>query len=871
MPVSRPGFIAELLCGYVAAVLATAALANLPSRTALLVFGIGIVGALICRRLNVLTGVWLGVLLGVVIAATAARDAIEHRLAACVDGTTVELRATVIGLPKLAPPQSQFDIEPNAIEPWPVCAGPMPRHLRLSWFGGPVVTPGEIWQLRIKLRAVRGYQNPAGFDYEAWSLANRIDGSGTVRFGQRRAVASGWSWNELRLDLRARIGALGLLYPGIVLALLTGDGALMSDADWDLFRATGTVHLMVISGLHLTIVATVGAALGRALSRMSRGLLARSGDTWPGLICAMVLVTLYACLAGWGVPVLRSWVALMLVLFALPLGRRLSLPMMFLWVAAIVLTCDPLAPLQAGFWLSFGAVAVLLAQFAPRSGPGSTLRALVIAQVVLAVAMVPALLATVGGVAWVGPLANLLAVPLVSVVVVPVDLVAGIWLEAFGDSGGWLLQVADWIVAFVVGYLRALAQFDWTGWRADRGIAVLLLSAVAAGAMLLPLTLRHRILLLPCVLLPLVPLDQRPSQGEFRVTVLDVGQGLAVVVQTARHRLLYDAGPRFPSGFDLGSAVVLPSLRRANPDGLDLAVLSHADMDHVGGYRAVSGALAVRALIGGEPVAGLDELRACRAGQGWQWDGVQFEVLHPTHAAATDNDRSCVLLIDNGRRRALLPGDITRIGESAVLLRLRTVPIDFMVAAHHGSRSSSTAAFVRATQPRIVAISAGHLNRFGHPHPDVMGRYEAAGARVFVTAASGALTWSSAASSEVQEMRTVSPPYWRVGGRSAEAMHHKSQLFDEQRFFVLRQKSTDLDAFIARKDCDLVPVPRMTRRFHEKTGEKARETIDPLGSSMAHFDDQFIRRKGQHLLSMGAAHAHIKTPDQRTHLERAER
>jgi len=813
MPVSRPGFMAELLCGYVAAVLGTAALANLPSRTTLLTFGIGAVAALLCRRLKVLPGVLLSVLLGVVIAATAARDAIEHRLATCVDGATVELRATVIGLPKLATPQSQFDIEPDAIEPWPACAGPMPRHLRLSWFGGPAVMPGEIWQLRIKLRAVRGYQNPAGFDYEAWSLANRIDGGGAVRFGQRLAAASGWSWNQLRLDLRARIGAIALRYPGIVLALLTGDGALMSDTEWDLFRATGTVHLMVISGLHLTIVATVGAALGRALSRISQRLLARSGETWPGLIGAMVLVTLYACLAGWGVPVLRSWVALVLVLFAQPLGRRLSLPMMFLWVAAIVLTCDPLAPLQAGFWLSFGAVAVLLAQFAPRIGPGSTLRALVMSQVVLAVAMVPALLATVGGVAWVGPLANLLAVPLVSVVVVPVDLVAGIWLTTFGDSGGWLLHVADWIIAFVVGYLRALAEFDWTGWRADRGMAVLMLSAVAGGAMLLPLTLRHRALLLPCVLLPLVPLDQRPTYGQFRVTVLDVGQGLAVVVETARHRLLYDAGPRFPSGFDLGSAVVLPSLRRANRAGLDLAVLSHADMDHVGGYQAVSGAMVARALIGGEPVARFDELRACRAGQGWQWDGVRFRILHPTHAVAQDNDRSCVLLIDNGRRRALLPGDITRIGEAEVSSRLPVEPIDFMVAAHHGSRSSSTVAFVRATQPRIVAISAGHLNRFGHPHPDVMGRFEATGARIFVTAESGALAWNSEASHDVQEKRTTSPPYWRVGTRSAEAMHHEAQLFDEQRLFVVRQKPTDLDAFIACEDCDPVLVPRMTRRL----------------------------------------------------------
>lgn len=759
MPIYRTGSIARVLSGYVCAMLGAVARTDLQSRP-VLVASVGVaIALLVARRMPILAGA----LLGSVVSAVAALDSIEHRIAPCVDGTIVELKGRVVSLPKPSAWQTQFDFAPDGIEPWPACAGPMPRRLRLSWFSSPRVVPGELWQLRIKLRSVRSYQNPGGFDYEAWSLANGIDGGGSVRFGRRESGDDGFSWDRLRLDLRDRVDAASLQHPGIVLALLTGDGALMSDDDWALFRATGTVHLMVISGLHLTIVATVAACIGRGVARLWPRRLARAGAAVPGVVCALSLVTLYACLAGWGVPVLRAWVAAVVVLSALPLGRRLPLPMVFLWVAAIVLSVDPLAPLQPGFWLSFGAVAILLAQFSPRYERSSALHALTLAQIALAVAMVPVLLATIGSVAWVGPLANLIAVPIVSVVVVPLDLIGGGMVALFADDAAWVLRAADWIIGFVVAYLRAVAGFDWVGAVADRGMVAVAISTSACASLLLPLPLKHRAMLLPCVLLPVIPVVVQAPEREYRVTVLDVGQGLAIVVDTARHRLLFDAGPRFPSGFDLGSAVVLPSLQRRARSKLDLAILSHADMDHVGGYGAVFRSLPARALIGGEPVAGFDELRACRAGQAWQWDGVQFRVLHPPRVAAFDNDSSCVLSIDNGAQRALLPGDITESSETILRRRLGPNPVDFLVAAHHGSRSSSSAGFVEATQPRIVVVSAGYVNRFGHPHPQTLCRFGRAGADVYLTALSGAVIWRTDRPDRVVQWRMRAPPYWRVG------------------------------------------------------------------------------------------------------------
>jgi len=331
------------------------------------------------------------------------------------------------------------------------------------------------------------------------------------------------------------------------------------------------------------------------------------------------------------------------------------------------------------------------------------------------------------------------------------------------DLGARLFGVVDVLVGFVVVYLRVLAGFDWLAWQSAFGRPTLVISMAASVLLLAPLPGRHRMLLLLCVMLPVIPAPLGVEQPAFRVIVLDVGQGLAVLVDTARHRLLYDAGPRSPAGLDVGRAVVVPSLRATGPARIDVAVLSHADMDHVGGFPAIAAAMPVHSLLGGEPVTGAAALQPCKRGQGWQWDGVRFVILHPAEAMRRDNDRSCVLLIDNGSERVLLPGDISGIAEYEVAPLLSGAPIDLMVAAHHGSRTSSTWPFLHAALPRVVVVSAGHLNRFGHPHPDVVCRLNAAGAQVFSTAQSGALEWRSPQPLQLREWRAVAPPYWRVG------------------------------------------------------------------------------------------------------------
>jgi competence protein ComEC len=748
--------------GYVAAMIATHALPTLPDDRALLaacaIGGLAAFG----RTLRLVTGVAVGI----VVATLAARDALERRVAPCVDGRAVELVGIIDGLPKARVGQVQFDVAVDGVAEWPACAGVVPRRLRLTWFDGPPLEPGERWQLRASLRGIRGYQNPGGFDYEAWTLANGIDGGGNVAFGRKLDDAAPWSWDRLRLDLRKRFASVRLRQAGILLALLTGDAGLMDERDWVLFRATGTVHLMVISGLHLTIVGVVGIALGRGFARLSPRLLARDGSTRLGVAVGVACVTLYACLAGWGVAVLRAWVAASVAAFLVGTSRRAALPTTFLWVAAIVLTVDPLAPLQAGFWLSVVAVAILLGFFAPRVARMSMLRALVVAQLVMAVVMAPALVSTVGSVALIGPLANVVAVPVLSAVVVPIDLVAALLMVGVG-IGEPLLRCADVLTDWTIDYLETLAAFGWIGWRTDPSPFVELVSIVACATILLPLGWRHRALLVPCAFLSLLPNATAPRYGDFRLTVFDVGQGLAALVETSAHRLLYDAGPRYRSGFDLGRVVVVPALSSASIDRLDAVVLSHADVDHVGGFGAVAEAIDLSVLLGGEPVPGAPALRLCPYDSGWQWDGVRFRTFRWPHAQR-DNDHSCVLSIENVAHRALLPGDVTRAAEPALLDWLGAAGIDVLVAAHHGSRSSSSEAFVRRTAPRVVVFSAGHLNRFGHPHETVVCRFRAVGARSFHTAYSGALTWTSERPGEVDEMRRRTPPYWRVRAKSED-------------------------------------------------------------------------------------------------------
>jgi competence protein ComEC len=387
------------------------------------------------------------------------------------------------------------------------------------------------------------------------------------------------------------------------------------------------------------------------------------------------------------------------------------------------------------------------------------------AQLALSLGMLPLVVLSTGSLPWSGVPANLLAVPAVSLLVVPATLFGGAmtWFWPAGAALAW--QLADAVLGGVLQWLDW-----WSGAPApavSKGAVGLLLAQAAAAAWLLQVPRRYLVILGLALILPLTPSERRPPPGHYRVTALDVGQGTAVLVETRRYRLLYDAGPAFPSGFDTGSAVVVPNLLADARPRLDVLVLSHDDLDHTGGASQVLERLSVGRLLSPPSVRRLSSegvvWNHCNGG-GWHWDGVDFRLLAlPRPVTAGDNDRSCVLLVDDGRHRTLLAGDLSRRMEPA-LLRAVGEPVHLMFAPHHGSRTSSSRALVRVLSPALVMVSAAWGNRFGHPHPAVVERYRAVGARLYQTGLMGRLVWRSDRPDRLERWRVERAPYWRGKG-----------------------------------------------------------------------------------------------------------
>lgn len=632
--------------------------------------------------------------------------------------------------------------------------------LRLSWHAAPALQRGELWRVQAVAKAPWSYANPGGFDYERWLLGKRIHGTGWVRDGERLSgPVPGWL-DRLRDRVADRVEQVDLRWRGVVLALLLGRAAGIPETTWEILRLTGTVHLMVISGLHVSLAAALGFAMGGAMCRLCPLLplwldARRAGCALGGLVAVT-----YVALAGAGLAAVRALIMSMAVLTLLAGGSRGRPAALLLLALALLLALEPLAVHQQGFWLSFGAVAILMLAVGPVAGEAGALRAAVRAQLALSVGMLPGLALVTASVPWTGPAANALAVPLMSIVVIPMVLAAGVLSLLWPAAADLLLTGADALLSL---------QFRWLEWLARAPVPLapsatlgLVLAQSAAVCWLLGAPRGHWPLLLLCLAAPLAPRSTTLAHGEFRVTALDVGQGTSVLVETRRHRLLYDAGPAFPGGFDAGRAVVVPSLAAVGSRRLDVLVLSHDDVDHVGGADAVRAALAPRrTLLGmGGNGAGAD---LCH-GRSWRWDAVEFRFLDVAGEAAADNDRSCILLVRAGDQRMLLAGDIGAGVESRVLRRLvGEAPVALMFAPHHGSISSSSPALVRIARPALVFVSAGRGNRFGHPHPGVVARYRRVGARLHQTGLEGALIWRSSEPARVTRWRAERSAYWRAG------------------------------------------------------------------------------------------------------------
>ncbi|MCA1245889.1 DNA internalization-related competence protein ComEC/Rec2 [Massilia sp. MS-15] len=729
-------------------------------------------------------------LCGAAWAAIAAHLALADALPRAQEGRDVSIVGTVDSLPQAMDGGTRFNFRvERVLTPGAV----VPGRIALSWYSRrgeaadpEPVRPGERWQLQVRLQRPHGNANPHTFDYEAWLLGQGIRATGYVRpAGNRRLAAfvvrPGHLVERARAALRRHLFAqlAGKRYAGVIVALVIGDQRTIAQSDWDVFNRTGISHLVSISGLHVTMLAGLGAWAVSMLWRRSCFL---AGAAWPlhlpaqkaAALAGALVALLYVLLAGFGVPAQRTFYMLAVVAAALWWGRTVSLSHVLCLALAVVVLVDPWAVLGAGFWLSFGAVAVILYAGLGRlpEGGGGWRRTLVAAartQYAVTLGLVPLGMLLFAQVSLAGPLANAVAIPVVSLLVTPLALLGALLPAPLAQP---VLGLAHFVFALLADGLRLLAASPLAVLQAPAPPAwCFALALLGTAWMLAPRGWPRRWAGAAAWLPMLIGLPTAPEQGRFTVTAFDVGQGMALLVETRHHRLLYDTGPRYAPGVDAAGRILLPYLRGRGIGKLDTLVVSHGDTDHAGGALTLLGGIEVaqlRSSLGpGHPArrAARSHLR-CEAGQDWRWDGVRFEMLGPDAASYAlhglkANARSCVLRISAGGRAMLLAADIEAAQEGALLRsaagRLRA---DVLLAPHHGSGTSSTAAFLEAVGPSVGIFQVGYRNRFRHPKAEVDARYAGLGIRRLRTDESGAVTLQFGPALALSAYRQTRKRYW---------------------------------------------------------------------------------------------------------------
>lgn len=723
-------------------------------------FGLGLAARWVRGLAPWLRAPWGAAVAGMLLTVLQAQQRLDERWPASRHGAELEVRGVVASLVERidegdeAGPTLRFEFRPD--DP------ALPSRMRVSWYRAAAarVRGGDCWTFSLRVRTPHGSLDPGASDYEGWLYRRGIGALATVRDATPCGPHAGYTVLRTRQAVVDRLASWIGDAPGLAMAdaLAVGDTSGFSDADWDVFRQTGTSHLVAISGFNIAIAA--GAAL--FLFRWAWAGVPWLAIRWParkaGLAAAAIVGLGYGWIAGWESPAQRAALMIVALLLAALADRRGEPTRLLALVWAGMLALDPSEALSPGLWLSFGAVcAIWWCSFARVRRPPAV-RDAVVLQLVLSVVLAPASLLFFGGVAWPGPFVNLLAVPAMAILT-PALVGAAAIGAAWPFAGVPLVRlVADALGLFQQG-LAAVAAAVPSAWvAASPPVAAVAIGLLGSVLLFAPRGVPLRALGIVCMVPLFVP-RTAPVAGDFALTVLDVGQGLSAIVETSHHVLLFDAGPAFGEGFDAGESIVAPVLLSRGHRRVDRLLLSHADLDHAGGVPGVRRRVRVASELGtrGHP--------PCGDGQAWTWDGVRFEMLHPGGEEISDNDGSCVLRVSSPRFSALLPGDIER-GAEERLLRVHPdrLKSDVLVAPHHGSRTSSSPEFVGAVAPEIAVFAAGWRNRFGHPRPEVVGRYRDEGARLLSTGTEGAVRIERAPDGawRVESWRRAHARFWNA-------------------------------------------------------------------------------------------------------------
>ncbi|MCP3868244.1 MAG: DNA internalization-related competence protein ComEC/Rec2 [Gammaproteobacteria bacterium] len=668
-----------------------------------------------------------------------------------MEGRDVQIEGVIDSLPERRSDGLRFYFEVDSLR-FNDKSYPSPGRIQLSWYQTEQsLAPGDRWRLVTRLKAVHGFMNPAGFDYEGWLYRKGISIRGYVRRDSTNHRIDGPSPMFGLQNLRQTIG-MGIdvsvedsRAAGLLRAVVIGDRSGLSKEHWELFRLTGTNHLIAISGLHIGIVSGLVFYLGIRIWRFIPLVPLYIPAPKAAAVAALLAGSFYAGLAGFSIPTQRALLMLGVFMGSYLLSRASRPSRSFALAMLFIVILEPTAVLSPGFWLSFLAVFIILLGVTGRVRQAGTLLLWGRMQWLIALGMAPALLVWQFQFPLVAPLVNLLAVPLFSFIVIPLCLTATI-VSLFSLSlGEPLLRLGGWLLSAGMDMLEWVAQANLV-LEATPGLSPWLWVFIGAGSLMLlaPAGIPGRWLGL-LMLLPLaLHSPVKPGKEEVWLDLLDVGQGLAMVIRTSGHTLVYDTGPRYSSSFDTGSAVLIPFLHAQGIKKIDKVVLSNGDEDHKGGFTSLSRRFPIGQVLSGEPgrIEG-SSADLCLAGKQWIWEGARFQILHPDDRSSwVGNDASCVLSVESAGGRILIAGDIEKSAERRLVSKYKDyLDTDLLLVPHHGSRTSSTKALVAAANPGFALVAAGYLNRYRFPKAEIVSRWEAQGARVMTTAEYGSISF----------------------------------------------------------------------------------------------------------------------------------
>ncbi len=604
---------------------------------------------------------------------------------------------------------------------------------------------GEQWRLTASLKKLHSTINPHGFDFEAWAISEKLNATGTIKTKQPMEKLASFVWQPrymvefVRVTIQHYIAQALENKPhrGLVQALVMGDQTQITQEDWQVMLNTGTTHLMSISGLHISLLAGLMYAMSHFCWRRSPSLVLRLPARKAATLAAVITALCYALIAGFAVPTQRALCMLLVFAVALWIGRQFVISQVLAIALIVVVIIDPWAVISAGFWLSFGAVACLAFVFTGRVAKLSGYRAFLSSQWAITLGLLPILLILFNQVSMIAPIANAFAIPLISFVVAPLALIGGFFQIDF------LLSLSHYFIYLGMVCLSWLSHQSIALWQQQAPPVWTLLPALFGAVwLLLPKGFPLKWLGLFGFLPMFTILPPRPDIGDMKVTVLDVSQGLSVVVQTHSRTLIYDTGNMYNAQNDAGKSVIVPFLRAKGIRRLDGVMVSHHDTDHAGGLASLLASIPtawLSASFDATPYLSkpnsLTKVFNCVAGQTWRWDEVDFEVLYPTQLEyepsnlsnnLSSNDQSCVLKITSQHGSMLLTGDIEKRAELAILndaYARQKIRSDVLVVPHHGSKTSSRTDFIQAVSPSTAIFTVGYLNRYRHPQHEIVTRY----------------------------------------------------------------------------------------------------------------------------------------------------